>query len=370
MTPIGVALIGFGYAGRVFHAPLITTTPGLALRVIGTRRSPAEIGQLEVEAVSDPLAVARHPAAELVVIATPNESHARLAEAALRAGKHVVVDKPFTVTLAEARELTALASASGLVLSVFQNRRWDSDFLGVRAEIEKGVLGALVEVRSEMSRYRPAVRDRWRERPGPGTGVWYDLGPHLVDQALLLFGPPSTVAADLGIQRRGGAAVDWFHVVLGYARLRVLLSSSMLAAAPAPRFIVRGTDGTLTRLGWDKQEERLVRGSRPGTREWGRDPAPLTIHRGEPPESHDVPSPPGDYPAYYAGVRDAILAGGEPPVTAGQACTVMAVLDAGERSAAEGRVVAPGVSPAEREAWPAVAEFESKNRSAAPRSDR
>ena len=370
MTPIRVALIGFGYAGRVFHAPLITTTPGLALGVIGTRRSAAETGHPEASAVADPLAAARHPGADLVVIATPNESHAPLAEAALRAGKHVVVDKPFTVTLADARELTALASASGLVLSVFQNRRWDSDFLGLRAALAEGALGEVVEVRSEMSRYRPAVRDRWREQPGPGAGVWYDLGPHLVDQALLLFGPPSTVSADLRIQRRGGAAVDWFHVVLGYARLRVVLSSSMLAAAPAPRFVVRGTGGTLTRMGWDAQEEQLVRGSLPGTPEWGRDPAPLTIHRGEPPGSREVPAPAGDYPSYYAGIRDAILGGLEPPVTAVQGCAVMAILEAGERSAAEARVVTPDLSPAEREAWPAVAEFESKNRSAARGSDR
>jgi predicted dehydrogenase len=316
--------------------------------------------------VSDPLAAAQHPRADLVVVATPNESHAALAGAALRAGKHVVVDKPFTVTLAEARELAAVASASGLVLSVFQNRRWDSDFLGLRTALAEGVLGEVVEVRSEMSRYRPAVRDRWRERPGPGSGVWYDLGPHLVDQALLLFGPPATVAADLRIQRRGAAAVDWFHVMLGYGRLRVVLSSSMLAAAPAPRFVVRGTDATLTRAGWDSQEEQLVRGALPGSREWGRDPAPLTIHHGEPPEVRELPAPPGDYPAYYAGVRDAIVGGGAPPVTAAEACTVMAILEAGERSSAEARVVAPDLTPLEREAWPPLAEFKSKNRSAAP----
>jgi predicted dehydrogenase len=179
-----VALIGFGYAGRVFHAPLITATPGLVLTVLGTRRPSEETDYAGVAAVSDPLAAARHPAADLVVVATPNDSHASLAEAALRAGKHVVVDKPFTVTLSEARHLAALAADLGLVLSVFQNRRWDSDFLGVRRAVAEGAIGEVVELRSEMSRHRPEVRDRWRERPGPGSGLWFDLGPHLIDQAL------------------------------------------------------------------------------------------------------------------------------------------------------------------------------------------
>ena len=367
MTPIRVALVGFGYAGRVFHAPLITTTAGLVLRVLGTRRPARETGYPDALAVPDPLAAARHPEADLVVIATPNESHAPLAEAALRAGKHVVVDKPFTVTLAQARALTALAADVGRVLSVFQNRRWDSDFLGVRAAIVGGSLGDVLELRSEMSRYRPEVRDRWRERAGPGGGLWHDLGPHLVDQALILFGPPAIVAGDLRIQRKGGTAVDWFHVLLGYGRARILLSSSMLAAAPAPRFIVRGTEASVTKLRWDPQEEQLLHGLRPGSPGWGADLDPLIIHSGEPGEPREVPAPAGDYPAYYASLRDAIAAGDRPPVTAVQGCAVMSVIEAGERSAAEGRVVPPDFTSAERDAW---TEFESKNRSAALGADR
>jgi predicted dehydrogenase len=367
VTPVRVALVGFGYAGRVFHAPLITATSGLELRVLGTQRAVSETGYPAALVVADRMAAARHPEVDLVVIATPNESHAPLAEAALRAGKHVVVDKPFTLTLAEARALTALAADVGRVLSVFQNRRWDGDFLGLRAAISGGALGHVVELRSEMSRYRPEVRDRWRERAGPGSGVWYDLGPHLVDQALVLLGPPAIVAADLRIQRKGATAVDWFHVLLGYGRSRVILSSSMLAAAPALRFLVRGTEASLTRLGWDPQEEQLVRGLRPGSPGWGVNSDPLVIHSGGATEAREVPAPPGDYPAYYAAVRDAIAGGGEPPVTAAQGCTVMSVIEAGERSAAEGRVVTPDFTSAERGAW---SEFESKNRSAAPSTSR
>jgi predicted dehydrogenase len=368
VTPIRVALVGFGYAGRVFHAPLITTTPGLALTVLGTRRLPAETGYPDAVTVSDPVAAARHPEADLVVIATPNQSHAPLAEAALRAGKHVVVDKPFTVTLSEARALAALAAETGRVLSVFHNRRWDSDFLGVRAALAAGELGEVVELRSEMSRYRPEVRDRWRERAGPGAGVWYDLGSHLVDQLLLLFGPPASVAADLRIQRKGGTAVDWFHVLMGYGPTRAILSASMLAAAPAPRFLVRGTEASLGRVGWDSQEERLLHGTRPGGPGWAQDDEPLVIQRGQDAEPREVAAPAGDYPAYYAALRKAIEVGGEPPVTAAQACAVMAVIEAGERSSAGGRVVAPDFTPAERRAW--MTEFERKNRSAALESGR
>jgi predicted dehydrogenase len=214
-----------------------------------------------------------------------------------------------------------------------------------------------------MSRYRPEVRDRWRERAGPGAGMWYDLGAHLVDQTLLLFGPPADVAADLRIQRRGGTAVDWFHVSLRYERTRAILSSSMLAAAPAPRFLVRGTAASLTRRGWDPQEEQLARGMKPGAPGWGRDGEPLLVHRGDDPEPRKVTAPAGDYPVYYATLREAIAVGGEPPVTPAQACAVMAVIEAGERSSAEGRAVAPDFTPAERGAW--ETEFERKNRSAA-----
>lgn len=368
MTPIRVALVGFGYAGRVFHAPLIAATPGLAITVLGTRRAASETGYAEAARVADPLAAARHPEADLVVIATPNETHAPLAEAALRAGKHVVVDKPFTVAPGEARSLASLAAETGRVLSVFQNRRWDGDFLGVRAAIEEGALGEVVELRSEMSRYRPEVRDRWRERSGPGSGVWHDLGPHLVDQAMLLFGPPAAVSADLRIQRRGGTAVDWFHVVLGYGSVRVVLSSSMLAAAPAPRFLVRGTGASLTRSRWDPQEEQLLRGMRPGSTGWGLDADSLTIHRGATGEVEEIPAPAGDYPAYYAALRDAIAGGGEPPVTAAQGCAIMSVLEAGERSSAEGRVVTPELTAAERLAYDPG--FGSKKRSAVSAAER
>ena len=356
MTPAAetrVALIGFGFAGRTFHAPLIAVTPGLTLAVIGTSQGEtAARSYPDARIVADPLAAVRHRDADLVVIATPNDTHAPLAEAALRAGKHVVVDKPFTVTLAEARALATTVAEVGCLLSVFQNRRWDSDFLGIRREIDAGRIGQVVELRSEFSRFRPEVRDRWRERPGPGSGLWYDLGPHLIDQALLLFGLPETVQADLQVQRPGGSTIDWFQATLGYGARRVVLASSMLAADPAPRFLVRGTRGSLLKRRGDPQEAQIRDGGRPGSPGWGTDDDPLIVSAGETVPPVEVTAPAGNWLGYYAAVRDAIRTGAVPPVTPAQATTVMAVLEAGMQSSAEGRVVAPSYTEAERASWP------------------
>jgi predicted dehydrogenase len=353
LASVRVGLIGFGYAGRHFHAPLISATPGLTLGVVGSRGGGDAVTSTlpGVEIVADPVAAARHPDTDLVVIATPNDTHAMLAETALRAGKHVVVDKPFTVTLAEARGLAGLAAAEGRTLSVFQNRRWDSDFLGIQRELAAGRIGDVVELRSEFSRFRPEVRDRWRERPGPGSGMWYDLGPHLIDQALLLFGPPETVHADLQVQRQGGSTVDWFHAVLGYGRRRVLLTSSMLAADPATRFLVRGASGSLTKRGGDPQEAQLKAGATPGSAGWGRDADPLLLVSAEAEAPTEIATPAGDWRHYYAGIRDAVRGGPKPPVTPAQATAVMAVIEAGLRSSAEGWVVRPSYTNAERSAW-------------------
>ena len=237
-APIRTAIIGYGYVGRTFHAPLIRATPGLALTVIGSSRPATEIHETtpETRVVSDPLAVVTDPDVDLVVIASPNDSHARLAEAALGAGKHVVVDKPFTVSLAEARRVAQAAERAGLLLSVFQNRRWDSDFLTVQAALAAGRLGTLVQYESRIDRYRPLVQDRWRERPAPGGGLWFDLGSHLVDQALLLFGLPQSVTLHTASQRRADTAPDWFLAVLTYPHLHAILSAGVLVSGGSARF--------------------------------------------------------------------------------------------------------------------------------------
>lgn len=343
--PLRVGLVGYGFAGKTFHAPLVAATPGLALTAVASS-DPARVGAdwPDLAVVPSPAALCARDDVDLVVVATPNTSHYEIARAALLAGKHTVVDKPFTVTLAEAAELTALAAERGRVLSVFHNRRWDADFLTLRRLIDAGALGRVVYLESHFDRFRPVVRDRWRERPGPGSGIWYDLGPHLLDQALVLFGLPAALSADIGSLRDGSAADDYFHVILRYNALRVVLHGSMLAPAPGPRFVVQGTAGGFVKHGLDSQEDALKAGQRPPVPGWGEDPRPgaLTTWEGETPTTREVPAIPGDYPAYYAALRDAILGLGPNPVPPEEAIAVMGLIDLARRSAAEGRELTPG----------------------------
>ncbi|KAF1687368.1 oxidoreductase [Pseudoxanthomonas broegbernensis] len=343
-APLDVALLGYGLAGRVFHAPLIAATPGLRLHTV-VSRDPAAVAADHPHArvVADPAQAFADPAIGLVVVATPNHTHSPLALAALDAGKHVVVDKPFALDAAEAESMIEAAGRAGRVLSVFHNRRWDADFLALRALVETGGLGDVMELHSHFDRFRPQVPDRWRDREGPGSGLWYDLGPHLVDQALQLFGPPLAVCADLGRQRDGASAVDWFHVRLRYARLRVLLHAGTLVPGHGLRFAAHGTGGSWIKHGLDPQEEALRAGHAPGGADWGRDPQPgawLRVDADGTVREAAATGPRGDYTAYYARLRDALVDGAPPPVTAQEALLAMRVIDAGIASAAQGREVA------------------------------
>ena len=338
---LGVGLIGYGYAGRVFHAPLLRAVPGLQLRAVASRDAARVHAELpDVQVCASPEALLAREDIALVVLATPNASHAPLARAALQAGRHVVVDKPSTLTLAEARELLALAARRQRCLTVFQNRRWDSDFLAVKQAIEADAIGRVVHFESHLDRYRPNVRERWREGNGPGAGIWYDLGPHLIDQALLLFGMPQAVQLHLAIAREGGLAADWAHARLDYGARQVLLHASMLAAGGAHRFLVHGTRGSLVKHGVDLQETQLLAGIVPGAPEWGIEHDPLRRLAGDG-TREDLPVPAGDQRQFYLQLRDALRNGGEPPVTPAQALAGMAVLEAGLRSAREGRDIAP-----------------------------
>lgn len=342
-TALNVALVGYGFVGKVFHAPLVAQTPGLALHtVVSSDADKVHANFPGARVLSDPHAAFADDAIDIVVIATPNALHAPLAIAALRAGRHVVVDKPFTTTLDEARRVVAAAGEARRIASVFQNRRWDADFLALRRLVEDGTLGEVAELHSHFDRFRPQVPDRWRERAGPGAGLWFDLGPHLVDQALQLFGMPRSLQADVAIQREGAVVDDYFHVVLRYERLRVVLHAGALVAANGLRFAAHGTRGSFTKHGLDAQEAALRAGIAPGTPGWGVDPRPGRLTRmvdGEARESV-VDGVAGDYRAYYAAMRDAIRNGGEPPVTAAQALQVMRVLEAGVASSARARVIA------------------------------
>lgn len=348
---IRVALIGYGYSGKTFHAPLLAAEPGLTLGLVASRHEAKVRADLpDVAVLSDPMEAATSDAVDLVVIASPNDTHAPLARAALEAGKHVVVDKPFTVHLAEARSLAALAAERGRVLSVFHNRRWDSDFLTVERAIADGAIGAVTHFESHFDRFRPAVRDRWRERDGPGGGLWFDLGPHLVDQALLLFGPPDRVQANLFGQRMGATTDDWAHVVLDYPRRRVVLHASMLVAGGSPRFVVHGEGGSLVKARPDPQEGQLLAGMRPGAAGWGEDPDDLIVHGPDAvPQARAAVA--GDQRRYYAGVVAAVSGSGGGGVSPAQAVAVMAVIEAAAESSRRRVALEPALSDAERAAW-------------------
>lgn len=328
-----VGLLGFGYAGATFHAPLLRGQEGVVLRAVASRRPEsvhAAMPHVRVYPVAEDLLADQN--IDLVVIATPNDSHFSLAEKALRAGKHVVVDKPFTLEAWQARQLIELARQERRVLSVFHNRRWDADFLAVKQLLEQGRLGRVVHFESHFDRYRPQVRQRWRESSGPGSGLWFDLGPHLLDQAIQLFGLPLSILLDQAELRDGAQSDDWFHALLRYDDERVILHGSALAADAGPRFIVHGTLGSFSKQGLDPQEEALKSGVLPGGDAWGRDARPGRLLLAEAPPV-EYAGPAGDYTRFYAGVRDAILCGAVNPVPAEEAWQVMNLLELGVRSA-------------------------------------
>jgi predicted dehydrogenase len=341
VKPIRVGLVGYGFVSKTFHVPLLAAVPAMKLVAVSSSDAAKVHADLpEVEVVADASLLATMDGIDLVVVASPNHTHAPLTKAALLAGKDVVCDKPFTVDLGEARELEVLAEQTGRLLSVFHNRRWDSDYLGVKSVIDSGRLGRVTHLQSSIDRFRPVVRDRWRENPGPGTGLWFDLGPHLVDQALELFGRPEQLVASLAHLRDGALTDDWFHVVMEYERLRVILHGSVLAAGGSNRFVVHGDRGSLVKPLADRQEDQLKAGIYPGSADWGNDPDPMLFHDGNGvPE--EIATPAGDQSLFYRTVADAIAGRASNPVPPAQAVSVMSVIEAAVRSAADGRAVMP-----------------------------
>ncbi|WP_447861861.1 oxidoreductase [Enterobacter ludwigii] len=333
---IRVGLIGYGYASKTFHAPLIAGTPGMALAAVSSSNATkVHADWPSVPVVSEPKHLFNDPNIDLIVIPTPNDTHFPLAKAALEAGKHVIVDKPFTVTLSQARELDALAKSFGRVLSVFHNRRWDSDFLTVKALLNEGTLGEILFFESHFDRFRPQVRNRWREQAGPGSGIWYDLAPHLLDQAVNLFGLPVSMTVDLAQLRPGAQTTDYFHAVLSYPQRRIVLHGTMVAAAESARYILHGTRGSFVKFGLDPQEERLKNGERLPQEDWGYDMRDGVVTRveGEERVEETLLTIPGNYPAYYAAIRDALHGTGDNPVPASQAIQIMELIELGIESA-------------------------------------
>ncbi|MFJ9832765.1 Gfo/Idh/MocA family oxidoreductase [Streptomyces sp. NPDC101169] len=352
-TPLRVGLIGYGLAGSVFHAPLIAATEGLTLDTVVTsnpeRQEQARAEFPDVRCVGTPEELfGRADELDLIVIASPNKTHVPLATAALEAGLPVVVDKPVAGTAAEARQLAALAEERGLLLSVFQNRRWDNDFLTLRALLEKGELGDVWRFESRFERWRPRPKGGWRESGDPAEigGLLYDLGSHVVDQALVLFGPVTEVYAETDIRRPGAETDDDTFIALTHASgVRSHLYVSATTAQLGPRFRVLGSQAGFVKYGLDPQEAALRAGERPGTSaDWGTEPESLwgRLGVGGPPSGGEspvtgggrpVPTLAGDYPAYYAAVAAALTGAGPNPVPALEAAAALDVLEAARRSA-------------------------------------
>ncbi len=349
MKKYKVGLIGFSIGGQVFHAPFIVGNPALELYKVTARR--AEQKQLlqdrypqaiAVESADDIIA---DEAVDIVVVATSNDVHYTLAKQALEAGKHVVVEKPFTNTTAEADELIAIAQEKGLLLTVHHNARFHSDFKTVKKVVDSGVLGPLVNYEARYDRFRNFLREgAWREEDLPGSGIHYDLGAHLLDQALQLFGAPTWIFADLRRQREGAKAVDDFEFILNYPKLKVSLKGQMLAKEATARYALYGWNGSFVKPGTDPQEELLRAGVFPHEHEnWGAEDEStygrLAILKAGEDVNERVTSELGSGPDFYQSVVSSLNDGTKPAVTAEQARDVIRLLEAAEQSWKEQRAI-------------------------------
>ena len=342
---IDVGLIGFGLAGRYFHAPVINAVPGLRVAAILQRTGDAA-GQLYPDArivrtVDDLLAI---NSLQLIVIATPNQSHFPLAKRCLEAGRHVVVDKPFTLSVDEARDLIVLARSMNLVLTVYHDRRFDADFQGLRNVVESGELGRITRFESTYDRYRPTPKaGAWREQPGPGSGIFFDLSPHLIDQSFTLLGVPEAITADIRTERQGFVTDDAFDVVLHYPRgTRALLRATMLSAAPRPRTVVLAQSGSYVKRDFDPLELTLRAGHVPEGDNWALEKeenwGELTLVQDGHTSTRRVPSI-GDWRDFYANVRDATVGVAPILVTPQQILDVMVAMELSMQSSSERRTI-------------------------------
>jgi len=364
-TEIQTGLIGFGFGGRIFHAPFVRATPGLRLSAIVQRRGdtaaaayPEATGVRVLRSVEELLADA---SIQLIVVSTPNASHFDVARQCLLAGRSVVVDKPITATAAQAQKLVEIAQAKGIHLFAFHNRRWDGDFLTVKQVLESGELGRLVTYEGRWDRFRPIPRENtWKETADEGTGMLFDLGPHLVDQALALFGRPDAVTGEISVDRDNSVVDDAFLITLHYSKdgphrgLRARLLASMVAADPAPRFALHGTRGSFRKYGLDAQEAALIGGARPPLpdavnpsfwfanpeAEWGTLVSARDVHEPIRLNTRRIPTLPGDYRNYYAAVRDALLGKPNHAVTGEEGLRAVRILKLARESNATGRTLA------------------------------
>lgn len=346
---IRTGIIGFGLSGRVFHAPFIDVVDGFELSKISTS-NPESIKIIEnrypqTAIVPDGKGIIDDPEIDLVIVTSPNTVHFHWAREALLAGKHVVVEKPFTVTADEADELIEISKRAGKILTVYHNRRVTSDTKTVRKLLASGILGEITDYETHFDRCRPEPRPggAWREDPLPGSGIFYDLGSHLIDQALYFFGMPQSVTADIRAQRPWAKADDYFDVRLQYPAFTATLKASMLKKIPGPTYQIHGKNGSYVKYGLDVQEENLNHGAIPNTPTWGTEPELIW---GEIDAECDglklkgkIESERGDYRDYFINLRDAIWGKTEIAVKPEEARDVMRIIELAFRSSHEQKTI-------------------------------
>lgn len=339
---INVGLVGFGLSGRYFHAPFLSIHPGFQLTKVVSSR-PAEVAAFDptIDTVATADELFADDSIQLVFICSPNDSHFRYAQAALNSNKHVVVEKPFALTEAETSQLLELAASRNLIATAYQNRRWDADFLTVKQLIADNRLGAVLGYEARYDRFAPvdSRSHSWKELAGEGRGSVFNLGPHLVDQALHLFGNPETVSADIRIIRPNSQVEDWFTIRLAYPDKEVTLKSSLMAHQNHRRFTIHGTAGSFTKGGLDVQEPAAKLGTLPNTPNWGYEPIEnrglLTTES----ETTLVDSLPGNYANFYAALYDSIANGTEPVVKPHEIQSIARVIALARQSSSEGRTL-------------------------------
>jgi scyllo-inositol 2-dehydrogenase (NADP+) len=346
---INVGIIGFGIAGQVFHAPFIGNLPGLKLSKISTS-NPQSAGLARtsypgVEIVADAASILNDNNIDLVVVGAPNTAHLPLTKAALLAGKHVIVEKPFTISSAEADELIVIAKTQNKILTVHHNRRFDGDFRTIQHLLSSNLLGKLVEYEVHYDRYRPKLRENaWREENTPGSGILYDLGSHLLDQVQILFGLPEEISADVRIQRPGAKTDDHFDLTLNYPELKVIVKGGMIVKQPGAHFMLNGMNGSFIKYGMDVQENALKMGLNPATTpDWGVEPESMwgkinTDHQG----LHlvgNIETETGNYMDFFKNVRNAIWGTEEIIVKPEQARNTIRIIELAMLSSQEKRTI-------------------------------
>jgi len=341
---VRVGLIGYGMAGEVFHAPAIAVIPELKLTKVVERRSTKCQNRYPwVETVNDTEELLQDQNIDLVVVATPNTSHFELVQKALLANKHVVVEKPFTPTSQQATELIELAQQRDRLLSIHHNRRWDGDFLTVKQILKNGLVGNLVEYEVHFDRFRNQIKTNWREYDEPGSGILYDLGSHLIDQALDLFGLPDTVTADIRMQRPGVKTADAFELILNFGNLKVTAKAGQLVRELGPHFVLHGTAGSFIKYGMDPQEDALKQGRLPEGSDWGKESqeswGTLNTDINGLHFYGKIETLPGCYPAYYQNVYNAITQQSELIVKPEQARNTIQIIERAMESHAQRRTL-------------------------------